>query len=199
VPGGLVQTVVRPNFRALGRRFGPRTQAVARAVAGAEPVALAAGLAAEGSVTLLAEGSPVQVGPEDVIITQRPREGWAVASEGGETVALDTAISPALRREGLAREVVRLVQEARKQDGFELTDQIRLLWRADGEELTEALSEHAALIGAEVLATGFGPKPDGADDQRDGGDDQRDGADDHPGMFRHHDDGLGLTVWLRKA
>jgi isoleucyl-tRNA synthetase len=206
VPGGLVQTVVRPNFRALGRRFGPRTQAVARAVAGAEPVALAARLAAEGSVTLLAEGSPAQVGPEDVIITQQPREGWAVASEGGETVALDTAISPALRREGLAREVVRLVQEARKQDGFQLTDRIRLLWRADGEELAGALAEHAAFIGAEVLATGFGPQPDGAHDQPDGPDDQPDGADgqpdgpdDQPGMFRHHDDGLGLTVWLRKA
>ena len=89
-----------------------------------------------------------------------------MASEGGETVALDTAISPALRREGLAREVVRLVQEARKQDGFQLTDRIRLLWRADGEELAGALAEHAAFIGAEVLATGFGPQPDGAHDSR---------------------------------
>jgi isoleucyl-tRNA synthetase len=196
VPGGLVQTVVRPNFRVLGRRFGPRTQAVARAVTGAEPVALAARLAAEGSVTLLAGGSPVQVGPEDVIVTQRPREGWAVASEGGEAVALDTAVTPALRREGLARDVVRLVQEARKQDGFELTDRIRVLWRADGEDLTGALAEHAALIGAEVLATGFGPQPD---EKPDGAEDQPDGADDQPGVFRHHDDGLGLTVWLRKA
>jgi isoleucyl-tRNA synthetase len=199
VPGGLVQTVVRPNFRALGRRFGPRTQAVARAVAGAEPVALAARLAAEGSVTLLAGGSPAQVGPEDVVITQQPREGWAVASEGGETVALDTAVTPALRREGLARAVVRLVQEARKQDGFQLTDRIRLLWRADGEELAGALAEHAAFIGAEVLATGFGPQPDGAHDQPYGAHDQPNGPDDQPGMFRHHDDGLGLTVWLRKA
>ena len=161
VPGGLVQTVVRPNFRALGRRFGPRTQAVARAVAGAEPVALAARLAAEGSVTLLADGSPAQVGPDDVIITQRPREGWAVASEGGETLALDTEVTPSLRREGLAREVVRLVQEARKQDGFQLTDRIRLLWQANGEELAGALAEHAALISAEVLAGSFGQQPGG--------------------------------------
>jgi isoleucyl-tRNA synthetase len=184
VPGGLVQTVVRPNFRALGRRFGPRTQAVARAVAGAEPVALAAGLAAEGTATLLADGSPAQVGPDDVIITQRPREGWAVASEGGETLALDTEVTPALRREGLAREVVHLVQEARKQDGFQLTDRIRLLWRADSEELAGALAEHAGLISAEVLAGSFGPQPDG---------------DGEPGAFRHYDEELGLTIWLRKA
>ena len=184
VPGGLVQTVVRPNFRALGRRFGPRTQAVARAVAGAEPVALAAGLAAEGTATLLADGSPAQVGPDDVIITQRPREGWAVASEGGETLALDTEVTPALRREGLAREVVRLVQEARKQDGFQLTDRISLLWRADSEELAGALAEHAGLISAEVLAGSFGPQPDG---------------DGEPGAFRHFDEELGLTIWLRKA
>jgi isoleucyl-tRNA synthetase len=186
VPGGLMQTVVRPNFRALGRRFGPRTQAVARAVAGAEPVALAARLAAEGSMELLADGSAAQVGPDDVIITQRPREGWAVASEGGETLALDTEVTPALRREGLAREVVRLVQEARKQDGFQLTDRIRLLWRADGEELTGALAEYAALISAEVLAGSFGPQPDGD-------------GDGEPGAFRHHDEELGLTIWLRKA
>jgi isoleucyl-tRNA synthetase len=190
VPGGLMQTVVRPNFRALGRRFGPRTQAVARAVAGAEPVALAARLAAEGSVELLADGSAAQVGPGDVIITQRPREGWAVASEGGETLALDTEVTPALRREGLAREVVRLVQEARKRDGFQLTDRIRLLWRADGEELTGALAEYAGLISAEVLASRAGPQPDGDGDGDGGGE---------PGAFRHRDEELGLTIWLRKA
>jgi hypothetical protein len=95
--------------------------------------------------------------------------------------------------------VIRLVQEARKQDGFQLTDRIRLLWRADGEELAGALAEHAAFIGAEVLATGFGPQPDGTDGQPDGAGDLPDGADNQPGMFRHHDDGLGLTVWLRKA
>jgi isoleucyl-tRNA synthetase len=185
VPGGLVETVVRPNFRALGRRFGPRTQAVAAAVSEAEPVGLAAGLAAEGRVILPAGGADVEVGPDDVVVTQRPREGWAVASEGGETVAVDTFVTPALRREGLAREVVRLIQEARKQDGFQLTDRISVLWRAGGEELAGALAEYAGVIGAEVLAVVFGPQPGGGDDE--------------PGVFRHHDDGLSLTIWLRKA
>ena len=66
MPGGLVDTPVQPNFRALGKRFGPRTQAVAAAVAGGRPgrAGRRAG-PAEGSVTLLAGGAPVQVGPEE--------------------------------------------------------------------------------------------------------------------------------------
>ena len=55
---------------------------------------------------------------DEVLLTETPREGWAVATEGGETVALDLAITPELRRAGLAREVVRLVQEARKTSGL---------------------------------------------------------------------------------
>ncbi len=75
-----------------------------------------------------------------------------MANEQGETVALDLEMTPALVRAGLAREVVRLVQEARKSAGFEVSDRISLVWRAGGQT-AEALREHAALVSAEVLAT----------------------------------------------
>jgi isoleucyl-tRNA synthetase len=77
-----------------------------------------------------------------------------VATEGGETVALDLTVTPELRRAGLAREVVRLVQDARKSSGLEVTDRIELAWDADGE-VAEALREHSGLVAGEVLATSF--------------------------------------------
>jgi isoleucyl-tRNA synthetase len=106
-------------------------------------------------------GAPVRIGPDDVIVTQTPRTGWAVASEGGEAVALDIAITPELRREGLAREVVRLVQDARKSDGLHVSDRISLRWTTADPELAAALTEHGDLIRSEVLAVGYGPgRPD---------------------------------------
>src|SRR5690606_38671256 len=80
--------------------------------------------------------------------------GWSVVNEQGETVALDLAIDDELRRAGLAREAVRVIQEARKSAGLEITDRINLTWTADGET-AEALREHAAAIADEVLATEF--------------------------------------------
>ena len=79
-------------------------------------------------------------------MTQTPRAGWAVATGGGETVAIDTTVSPELQREGLAREFVRLVADARKNDGLEVTDRIWLRWSADDPEVAAALTEHAGLI-----------------------------------------------------
>ena len=97
---------MKPNFRALGGRFGKGTPPVAAAIEAADPRPpgrWTCGRAARRSVVV--DGPPVSLGPEDVIVTQVPRSGWAVAAEGGETVALDVAITPELRREGLAREV----------------------------------------------------------------------------------------------
>ena len=70
---------------------------------------------------------------DEVIVSERPREGWSVVNEQGETVALDLELTPELVRAGLAREVVRLVQEARKASGFEVSDRIALRWSADGD------------------------------------------------------------------
>jgi isoleucyl-tRNA synthetase len=152
--GELVDRSAKGNFRALGKRFGKETPAVAAAVAAAPADELAAALRERGSATVLVGGSEVKLTPEDVLLTETPREGWAVATDAGETVALDLAITPELRRAGLAREVVRLVQEARKTSGLQVTDRVVLRWEAGGE-VAEALREHAALVATEVLATTF--------------------------------------------
>jgi len=175
----VVDRTAKPNFRSLGRRFGNRTKAVAAAISAADVADL---LAAEPAVTV--DGERVPLGLEDFTVTETPREGWAVAGEPGLTVALDLTITPELRRAGLAREAIRLVQEARKAAGLEVTDRIALTWQAlpaAGHELAQALREHADQVAAEVLATSYeeGTPADGEAARR--------------------DEGLGLVFAIRKA
>ncbi|MBO0770758.1 MAG: isoleucine--tRNA ligase [Actinobacteria bacterium] len=191
VGSDLVDHEAKANFRALGRRFGKGTPAVAAAIAAADAEALSADLGSAGTATVVVDGSPVQLGPDDVVITQTPRAGWAVATEGGATVALETEITPELRREGLAREVIRLVQDARKNDGLHVSDRIRLWWEAAGPDLAEALAEHGSLIADEVLAVELsrGAPGPAASDAGDGG--------QH--VFEHADGDLGLVFWLQRS
>ena len=181
----LVDYVVKPNFRTLGRRFGKGTQAVAAAITAADPAALAAELRSAGKVSVEVDGATVALGPDDVIVTQTPRTGWTVAAEGGETVGVEVDITPELRREGLAREVIRLVQDARKSDGLHVSDRITVAWEATDPDLSAALTEHGQLIAGEVLAGRFGPAT--AQD-----------TDPARGAHQHAEPELGLTFWLAR-
>jgi isoleucyl-tRNA synthetase len=148
----LVHISVKANFRALGRRFGKQTQTVANAIAACEPTELTAQLRANGSATVDLGASEVSVGPDEVIITETPRAGWAVATDAGETIALDLALNPELIAKGQAREVVRTIQEARKAAGLEITDRIQLWLDSTDATLMGTLSQFAGEIGREVLA-----------------------------------------------
>ncbi|SHL96564.1 isoleucine--tRNA ligase [Streptomyces yunnanensis] len=181
VGGSLVDTTAKANFRALGKRFGKGVQAVAKAVAAADAAALSLALR-EGTASVEVDGETVDLSPEEVIITETPREGWSVASDAGATVALDLEITPELRRAGLARDAIRLIQEARKNSGLDVADRIALRWAAADDELRTALTDHAALIADEVLATDFAAgEPDGS----------------YGPAFT--DEALSLTFHLRKA
>ena len=148
----LVDFSAKGNFRALGKRFGRRTPEVAAAIAAADAAVLSESLGTRGVAIVVVDGADVELQPDEVVVAERPREGWSVVNEQGETVALDLELTPGLVRAGLAREVVRLVQEARKNTGFEVSDRIVLVWRAGGETAT-ALRENGPLVAAEVLAT----------------------------------------------
>jgi isoleucyl-tRNA synthetase len=177
----VVETVVKPNFRALGRRFGNQTQAVATAVAAADHAALAADLAANGSTTVLVAGSAVELTADELIVTETPTLGWAVASDAGLSVAVDLELTDELRSAGLAREVIRFAQETRKTSGLEISDRIELWWQAGPDALTHALREHVSAIAEEILAVNVV--------------EGRPAADISP----HHEAELGLTIWLRVA
>ncbi|MYZ34084.1 isoleucine--tRNA ligase [Streptomyces sp. MnatMP-M17] len=156
VGGSLVDTTAKANFRALGKRFGKGVQAVAKAIADTDAAALSLALR-EGDATVTVDGAPVSLSPEEVIITETPREGWSVASDSGATVALDLEITPELRLAGLARDAIRLIQEARKNSGLDVADRIAVRWTATSLSTTEALTAHTPLISDEVLATSFTP------------------------------------------
>jgi isoleucyl-tRNA synthetase len=131
----------------------------------------------------------VSLGSDDVIVTQVPRAGWPSAEAAGARVSLDVAITPELRREGLAREVIRLVQDARRADGLEVSDRITLRWEAPDPELAAALTEHGQLIAGEVLATEFGPLGTAGAGP----------AATSDGGTGHRAADLGLTFWIRKS
>ncbi|MCW5953412.1 MAG: class I tRNA ligase family protein, partial [Propionibacteriaceae bacterium] len=155
--GDLVDHSAKGNFRALGKRFGKQTPVVANAIANADAAALAASLANSGAASIeVPELGAVEVSADEVIVSERPREGWSVVNEQGETVALDLELTPDLVRAGLAREVIRLVQDARKASGFDVSDRIILAWRSyaseAGQATAEAIQDHSALIADEVLA-----------------------------------------------
>ncbi|MFI2234714.1 isoleucine--tRNA ligase [Streptomyces chrestomyceticus] len=154
VGGSLVDTTAKANFRALGKRFGKGVQAVAKAIAATDAAALSLALR-EGTATITVDGETLPLSPDEVIITETPREGWSVASDAGATVALDLEITPDLRRAGLARDAIRLIQEARKNSGLDVADRITLRWQTSDEEVRTALTDHQTLIADEVLATDF--------------------------------------------
>ena len=177
--GDLVDVTVKANFRALGKRFGKGVQAVATAVAAADAPTLADGLRS-GSASVTVDGETVPLSADEVVVTETPRTGWAVASAAGETVALDLEITPELRRAGLVREAVRLVQDARKSSGLDVSDRIELWWEAEGE-LAEALVEGQPRLAEEVLAVSVAQGPPTAD------------------VAAHEDADLGLRFHLRVA
>jgi isoleucyl-tRNA synthetase len=171
VGSDLVDVSVKVDFRAVGRRLGGQVQAVAKAVAAADPAALTAAYRA-GTASVQVDGAAVPLADGDLVVTETPREGWTVASGGGLTVALDLTLTPELERAGRAREAIRVLQELRKSSGLEVSDRIELWWTAEGP-MAEALTEHAEALAAEVLAVavhagsaGEGPGVEGPEGSR---------------------------------
>ena len=139
---------LKPNYRALGPRFGKQMPQVAAAIAALDPARLRAG----ERVGLNFNGQDHEIGPEDVTMVLQPLEGYQVERSGTHAVALNLELDDALRREGLAREVVHAVQSARKNAGLDVEDRISLTLAGD-EELLAAAREHQDYVAGETLAT----------------------------------------------
>jgi isoleucyl-tRNA synthetase len=116
--GDVLEFELLPNFRTLGPRLGARSKELHPALAALDGVEAAAALEAGQSIIITLGGQPIELGPEDLQLRVRGQQGFAVSREGGEVVALDLALDDTLRQRGLAREVVRLLQDLRKTSGL---------------------------------------------------------------------------------
>ncbi|MDO4496471.1 MAG: isoleucine--tRNA ligase [Bacteroidales bacterium] len=142
---------VKPNFRELGKRYGKLMKAVA-AVLGELPQEQIAALEKDGKIGFEVEGSAVEILTSDVEIISEDMPGWNVASEGRVTVALDINVTDELKKEGLAREIIKRIQNHRKTAGFEVTDRISIQVESNAET-DEAVKSYSDYIASQVLAT----------------------------------------------
>ncbi len=141
---------VKCNFRTMGKKFGKLMKSVNAAVLAMSQEQIAA-LEANGTIDLVAEGQNVTVEAADVEIISEDIPGWTIAQEGKITVALDIEITPELKNEGIARLIIKRVQALRKEQGFEITDRIRVVLQQN-EQLAEAVKVFGDHISAQVLA-----------------------------------------------
>ena len=152
----LVDISVKANFRTLGTKFGADVQVIAKQITAIDAGVMVKELRKSNSykitVELAGKKKDIEIDLDDLVITETPRSGWSVASHGGESLALDLALTPDLIRAGLVREVIRAIQEERKRIGLDISDRITVNWNATGD-LAAAITSGISEISAEVLAT----------------------------------------------
>jgi isoleucyl-tRNA synthetase len=150
----LVQYRILPVNKTLGPRFGKQFPAVRQALSAADPYTVAAAVAAGQPVTVVIDGEVVELAPEEVLVQAEPRPGFQVTNDPqrGIVVALDTVITPALKAEGLARELVRHIQQMRKDAGFQLSDRIHATYQTTDAELAAAIEQYAGYVQQETLS-----------------------------------------------
>jgi len=148
--GELVDYSIKANFRTLGTKYGANVQEIATALSKLNAADVVSKVRS-GQPQIISGDSSFEVNEEDLIITETPRSGWAVASHDGESVAIDLTITPELHQEGVIREIIRAIQEERKNAGFDVSDRIKLIWNGSAE-VSDALESGIKLISEEVLA-----------------------------------------------
>ena len=146
---GILVKQIKPNFKKLGPHFGKDMKAVAQVITnfGQEEIAQ---LEKDGEISVSVNEKSVTLTLEDVIISSQDIEGWLVASADGITVALDVTITPKLKNEGIARELVNRIQNLRKDSGFEVTDRVEITIQND-DRLKHAVAENLDYIKQETL------------------------------------------------
>ena len=142
---------LKPDFRAAGPVLGKKVRAFGQALAKADPKEFQAELEEEGKVTLELDGEATEITPELVDVRIDAKEGFAVAMENNVFAILDTEITPELEKEGLAREIVSKIQQMRKQNDYEMMDNIAITLDADPDVMA-AVAEHKDYIMKETLA-----------------------------------------------
>ena len=150
--GDLVDVSIKANFRTIGARFGGDVQAIAKALMATDHTETVRTIRSAGNLALAYDGKSAVLELDDLVITETPKSGWSVASHAGESVALDLELTPALIQSGLVREIIRAIQEERKNSDFDISDRITVAWNGT-EEVIAAIAAQSEFICGEVLAT----------------------------------------------
>jgi isoleucyl-tRNA synthetase len=163
--GKLVNYRILPDSKILGPKLGNLFPKVRAALTAENPLSVASRVHAGENITLTADGQTVELLASEILVQTSPREGLAVASDKGVTVAIDANLTPELRAEGTAREIVRRVQDMRKKAGFQIEDRIHSFYQlGDAASLREVFQNWASYLCAETLSLAMtdGAAPEGA-------------------------------------
>jgi isoleucyl-tRNA synthetase len=138
---------VKPNFASLKARAASKLKEIGQGLS-AYGFAEVARLEAGETLPLAGE----QIALADVLLVRKPAAGQAVVSDADVTLVLDTSLTPELVLEGISRELVSVLQQARKSLGLEVSDRVRVAWESDHPEVVQAVEQHAAVVRDEILA-----------------------------------------------
>jgi isoleucyl-tRNA synthetase len=147
----LVHYNYKPNLKTLGPKFGKGLAAIGKALPAVDPKVLAP-LRRGKSVALSIDGTDYLLAPEDVLVSTQQAADWVAADDRGVQIALSLVITPELKREGMARDFVRQVQQLRKDADLEIEDRIRIFYATDNAEVIAAIAEWSDYIRSETLA-----------------------------------------------
>jgi isoleucyl-tRNA synthetase len=151
-PDKYIHHEVVPNFKLLGPKLGkllPKAKKWLSEQTGAE---LLANLRDNGKIDLTLDGQAIQLSPEELEVRITAREGWTAANDKGVVVVLATELTPELIGKGLAREIVRTVNDLRKETGCQFTDRIELAIITESTELQQAIRDNSNYIKTETQA-----------------------------------------------
>ena len=152
---GVITKKIKPNFKTLGKVYGPRMKEIAAAFPGLSQQQIAEIERCEGDYTLNLAGGEVILHKDDYEIHSEDMPGWLVTSDGQLTLALDVTLTPELVEEGTARELIRPIQNLRKETGLEVTDRIYTDIYADGEsaaDISASLAHYEEYVASQTLS-----------------------------------------------
>ncbi|MEM2272723.1 MAG: isoleucine--tRNA ligase [Candidatus Bathyarchaeia archaeon] len=180
--GEVIDYIIKPIPEILGKKYGRLFPKIQETMASMNPFEAIKAIRHKGHLTIIVDEQEIRLFPEEIKIVEQPKSGWALFEEGGILVAINTAISSDLRLEGLARDIVRRIQNQRKEAGFNIADQIEMYYEA-GPILKEVFESFWEYIAAETLSVVI----------REG----KPNIEAHQATYQLS--GETLTIWLRKA
>jgi isoleucyl-tRNA synthetase len=183
VKGPLLTVEVKANMKTIGPKFGPRLKEIQAAIAGLPAATLAAKAQAGQPFELEMAGGAVTLEPADLWVSTKAPEGWAGVVDRGTQVLIDARLTDDLKAEGMARDVIRQVQDLRKTANLQMEDRIELYLETESEALRKAVEAHREYIGAETLTVTWAQAPLDGEAQR----------------AEVKIDGNALTIHLRKV